>query len=321
MNNIFSTEEVTVIRRKGNFYTTHEIITCPLLSGGLSDEARVRSNVIARLRKDPTVVLVLEGRDGKCEETVECRDGFSIAVNLYEDPGRESVVTVRHNGINVFSETYSRNGYNEFVNSEEEDVLDGLKYLMGLIDDEDYTLFEELDPELAAKMKDGEESEEELTLYDAAKVLDRNGYETESIRTGEVVTPVLFVFENEVMLLGSRLFAGTGSLYVDMKCIPEDLTRDAAQDILARFRKEVKDIRTIEWEDGSWSFRVDLGWSDDEDNFLSSLNEAFRKFNGVAEWLRRQKDFLYDFNGPQAKRHLFIHEVIAEHTKLRNIRY
>lgn len=323
MINLLSPNEVTVIRRKDDNYRIHQIYTIPLLAGGASDAARVRANVIERLRKDPSVVLVLEGRDGKCEETAELQDGFSIAVNLYEDPGRESTVTIHHNGKTVFSETYTVDEeFGLFVNSDAKEVTSEIIDLLGLIADKDYSLFENLDPELAAEMDaDDEEVDRGFTLFDAKKALNRGGYETESVCTGEAITPFLFVHENEVLLLGSKHFSYGSLFYLDMKRVPVNLEPDAAGRLLGDFRKAIQGIKVIEWEDGSWSFRVDLGWSIDEEDFLARLDAGIRKLGAVADWFLGQRDILYDFNGPQEKRHLFIHEVIAEYTKLKNLKY
>ena len=323
MINLLSPNEVTAIRKKDDNYRIHQIYTIPLLAGGASDAARVRANVIERLRKDPSVVLVLEGRDGKCEETAELQDGFSIAVNLYEDPGRESAVTIRHNGKAVFTETYSVDEeFGLFVNSDAKEVTSEIIDLLGLIADKDYSLFEDLDPELAAEMEaDDEEVDRGFTLFDAKNALNRGGYETESVCTGEAITPLLFVHENEVLLLGSKHFSYSSRFHLDMKRVPVDLEPDAAGRLLGDFRKEIQGIKVIEWEDGSWSFRVDLGWSDNEEDFLARLDEGIRKLGAVADWFLGQRDILYDFNGPQEKRHLFIHEVIAEYTKLKNLKY
>lgn len=323
MINLLSPDEVTVIRKKDDNYRIHQIYTIPLLAGGASDAARVRANVIERLRKDPSVVLVLEGRDGKCEETADLQDGFSIAVNLYEEPSRESTVTIRHNGRTVFSETYTVDEeFGLFVNSDAKEVTSEIIDLLGLIADKDYSLFEDLDPELAAEMEaDDEEVDSGFTLFDAKNALNRGGYETESVCTGEAINPLLFVHENEVLLLGSEHFSYSSRFYLDMKRVPVDLEPDAAGRLLGDLRKEIQGIKVIEWEDGSWSFRVDLGWSGDEEDFLARLDEGIRKLGAVADWFLGQRDILYDFNGPQEKRHLFIHEVIAEYTKLKNLKY
>ena len=110
-------------------------------------------------------------------------------------------------------------------------------------------------------------------------------------------------------------------MYVDMKCVPADLEPALGQDILNRFRKEFKGIQVIEWEDGSWSFRHELGWIYNKDQFFSNLAESITALTEASDWLHRQQGLFCDFNGPREKRYLFIHEVIAEHIKLKNLKY
>ena len=321
MNNIFSPDEVTIVRKKGDSILTQTINTFPLLSGGVTDPASVRRNVIARLRKDPSVIFVLEGQDGVCEETAELQDGFSITVSLYEDASKASCLNVLHNGKAIYSVALQQNEYEEFVDSEGCSLTSNIEELLHCIEDKDYSLFEELDPELAEDEEEEEDVEgDDFCLFDAVRVLDENGYETETIAIDEFNEPVMFVYENDVLLLGAVHFQGH-SMYLDMKRVPMDLEPDLAQDILRKFRQEVKGIQVIEWEDGSWSFRHELGWIYNKEQFLERLAEGIAALSAVSDWLLGQEGLFCDFNGEREKRYLFIHEVIAEHIKLKNLKY
>lgn len=319
MSNIFSPNEVIIVRKKGDIFLTQTINTFPLLSGGVTDPASVRQNVIARLRKDPSVIFVLEGKDGVCKETAELQDGFSITIGLYEDTSMDSGLTVLHNGKAVYSAFFQQSEYEEFVDSDGDSLTDDLEFLLRRIEDKDYSLFEDLDPELAEEEEEDVENES-FFLFEANKMLTENGYETEAIITGDFNKPILFVHENDVLLLGTVHF-GDNQMYVDMKCIPVDLGPDLAHNILRRFRQEFKDIQVIEWEDGSWSFRHKLGWVYNKEQFLSSLAKSITALTEASDWLHRQKGLFCDFNGPREKRYIFIHEVIAEHIKLKNLKY
>ena len=88
---IFTPDEVTIVRKKGDEYDFEQISTRKKLAGSNISATAARKNIIARLRKDPSVVLVLEDKDGHCEESVE-RDGFTLTVShrLREDHYRQS---------------------------------------------------------------------------------------------------------------------------------------------------------------------------------------------------------------------------------------
>ncbi len=310
-----SLDEVTIVRKKGDNYITETITTAPIL-GGETNAEQLRRNVIARLRKDPSVILVLEGKDGVCEETAKLPDSFSIAVGLYEDKNKESGLAVYHNGKAVYSAKLTLNEeYDEFEDSEGGSLSSDLAFLLDCIDRKDYSLFddEELNPESA-------EEEEEFSLYEAKNALSESGIETEEVYClGLYNEPALFVHENEVLLLGSRHFEGD-YLFVDMKRVPCDLDKGFAQELLRKFRNEVKDIRVIEWEDGSWSFRSDLGDVCNEEEFLELLSESISDLEKASDWLRSQEGLYCDFDGERAKRYLFIHEVITEAAKLDSLK-
>ncbi len=319
MNNIFSPDEVTIVRKKGDNFMTQIINTFPLLSGGVTDPASVRRNVIARLRKDPSVIFVLEGKDGVCEETANLQDGFSVMVNLYEDASKTSSLEAFHNGKVVYSVATRLNEYEEFVDSKGITLTDDIEELLLCIEDKDYSLFEDFDPELA-EVGEEEIVDDNFCLFEAAQALAENGYENETISVEAFNAPVMFVYENDVLLLGAVHFQDS-SMYLDMKRVPMDLEPDLAQDILRKFRQEVKGIQVIEWEDGSWSFRHNLGWIYNKEQFLERLAEGIAALSAASDWLLGQEGLLCDFNGEREKRYLFIHEVIAEFTKLKDLKY
>lgn len=319
MSSIFSPDEVIIVRKKGDNFMAQTINTFPLLSGGVTDPASVRRNVIARLRKDPSVIFVLEGKDGVCEETAELQDGFSITVRLYEDANKESDLTVLHNGKVVYSVAFTPDEYEEYVNDNSESITDIVERLLYCIGDKDYSLFEGLDPEQVEEEEDDAE-DDDFCLFKAAQALTENGYENETISVEAFNAPVMFVYENDVLLLGAVHFQDS-SMYLDMKRVPMDLEPDLAQDILRKFRQEVKGIQVIEWEDGSWSFRHELGWIYNKEQFLERLAEGIAALSAVSDWLLGQECLFCDFNGEREKRYLFIHEVIAEFTKLKNLKY
>lgn len=318
-NSIFSPDEVTIVRKKGDNYITETITTSPIL-GGETNAEKLRRNVIARLRKDPSVILVLEGKDGVCEETAKLPDGFSIVVGLYEDNKKESGLAIYHNGKEVYSAAFTLNEeYDEFENIEGLSLSESIETLLYYIDCKDYSLFD--DEELNSENAEEEEEEEEYSFYDTKVALSKTGMETEVIYCpgGVYNEPALFVHENKVLLLGSKRFEGN-LLYVDMKRVPFNFEQEFNQEILRKFRNENKGIDVIEWEDGSWSFRSHIEYAYNEEGFLESLNESISELEKAADWLKAQEGLHCDFDGERAKRYLFIYEVLGEALKVNNLK-
>ena len=83
MENMFNKDFVTIVRKKGDSYVQEEINTRKMLPNSNASDKKIRESVIARLRKDPSVLVVLEDKGGHCDEHFEHKD-FDFAITLIE---------------------------------------------------------------------------------------------------------------------------------------------------------------------------------------------------------------------------------------------
>ena len=94
-----------------------------------------------------------------------------------------------------------------------DDIID----LLSCIDGGDYSFIDESSP-IYAELNPGEEEDvDDLELYEANRILEDEGFEVEVINTNAHISgAMLFVHENEVLLLGTRHLDGC-SFFVEMK--------------------------------------------------------------------------------------------------------
>jgi len=314
---VFNTDSVTVIRRRGDCYLREEINTAPVLPGAARNREQVRARVIDRLRKDPSVVFVLEDRDGRADEKAILPDEFEMSVSLVDGESPSASLTVSHKGFVVFNDEFTQEeeGNEPVLRSVTEDLADTVIDILTCIDGKDYSFAEDDGSHFTL-----EEPGEEVTLYGAKHILDAEGFQTESIRTvGTYNDPFLFVHENEVVLMGSRRFDGV-TLYLEMKRlfvgVPPTMVRKAVE----KTQMDSIPVEIIEREDGSWSFRVEMDADTDADNFMEKLlsditllKEAIARVedeDGIGEEI---------WSIMENQRQLFIYEVIDSSVKLKNL--
>ena len=309
---VFFTDRVTIVRKKGDNYEKEEINTAPVLPGATVGKERIRSGVIARLRKDPSVLLVLEDRDGRADERATLPDGFEMAVSLVDGDAPSGALTVFHHGEKVYEEEFTQDSGEEFC-TVPGDLLETVIDLASCIESKDYSFVSDECDHFTAV-----EPGEEVGLYEARKIMEEAGFQTESVYTvGYVSEPLLFVHENEVILLGSRRFDGV-TLYLEMKRLFYGVERKAVSCAIEKVREDCLPVEIIECEDGSWSFRGEMDDDVDADNFLDRLESdvaLLRKAVARVEecegvcgepWLIMRE-----------QRQLFIHEVINASVKLK----
>ena len=309
---VFLADSVTIVRKKGDNYEKEEINTAPVLPGATVGKERIRSGVIARLRKDPSVLLVLEDRDGRADERATLPDGFEMAVSLVDGDAPSGALTVFHHGEKVYEEEFTQDSGEEFC-TVPGDLLETVIDLASCIESKDYSFVSDECDHFTAV-----EPGEEVGLYEARKIMEEAGFQTESVYTvGYVNEPLLFVHENEVILLGSRRFDGE-TLYLEMKRLFYGVERKAVACAVEKVREDCLPVKIFECEDGSWSFRGEMDDDVDADNFLDRLESdvaLLRKAVARVEecegvcgepWLIMRE-----------QRQLFIHEVINASVKLK----
>lgn len=310
---VFFTDSVTIVRKKGDWYEKEEINTAPVLPGSNIGKERIRSSVIARLRKDPSVILVLEDRGGRADERATLPDGFEMAVSLVDGDVPSGALTVFHRGEKVYEEEFNHDPDEDDPCTVQGDLLETVIDLVMDIERKDYSFVSEESSHFAEV-----EPGDKVGLYDARKIMEEAGFQTESVYTvGYLNEPLLFVHENEVILLGSRRFDGE-TLYLEMKRLFYGVERKAVACAVEKVREDCLPVEIIECEDGSWSFRGEMDDDVDADNFLDRLE------SDVA-LLRKAVADVEECEGVcgepwiimREQRQLFIHEVINASVKLK----
>ena len=314
MQKLFYPDSVTIVRKKGDSYSREDIMTRPVLpDGGLSPEEN-RTNVIARLRRDPSVVFVLEDRGGFCEESAILRDSLVLDVWAAETPGPQAVITITDDGDEVYREGFSAGDGGEEDGYGLLGRLAGrLAEIFGCVACGDYSFL----PEEALHFLPVKRGEP-VGYTEACHLLKEGGFQTESVHTvGFVCSPVLFVHENDVVMMGSHRFAGE-ELFLEMKRLFYGVKADEVRSAVQELGKDSV-IEVIEWEDGSWSFRATMDEDLDKDNFLDRLQSDL---SGLREFISRIEDRVGEEPWPIMKeqRQLFIYEVVDASLKLSRIR-
>lgn len=313
MESIFSKDHVTVIRKKGDQYFRETINTAPILPGTSQNRATIRSGAIARLRKDPSVILVMEDRGGRADERISLPDGFEMAVSLVDGEAPHGSLAVFHRGETVYEEEFTQAPGEEEPGTVQGDLLETVIDLATCIDGKDYSFVsDESDHFTDAELG------EEVGLLEAEKIMDEAGFQTEPVHTvGPASRPLLFVHENDVVLLGSRRFDGA-TLYLEMKRLFYGADRKAVLRGVDKVCDDCQPVDIFECADGSWSFRREMDADVDTDNFLDRLESDMAL-------LRKTVSRVEECEGVggepwpimREQRQLFIHEVIDASVKLK----
>ena len=312
--NTFFNDYITIIRNKDGEYVKEEITTAPVLSGGNISPEENRARVIERLRADDSVFLVLEDNGGICREEAAHQSGFCFNVLITDGDKPQGELRVTYKDAVAYTQ--------EFTPTEGEsgmDMVDNLvNTVMELLDyirQEDFSFVDDDCPYFSPV-----EEEEPLDLYNAGTQLGEEGFQTERLSTINYLPgPYLFVHENEVILLGSRRFSGD-SLFLEMKRIFNGIDPEVVTEKIRKVKKGFYGIDVIHWEDGSWSFRINM----DADTYKSNFKDKL--LSDLAR-LRRMISSLEDQDGigcepwpiMTEQRHLFIYETLDCALKLNKI--
>lgn len=311
MEKMFSTDTVTIVRKKGDNYMQEEISTCKMLPGTETSNLKIRENVIARLRKDPSVIVVLEDKGIHCDEHFEYKD-FVFAITLVDGETPSGRMVITYDGEKAYDKTFPTEPENSCWDSPMEELLSELTEILEGIDNKCYYFVSRDCPAF-----EWSEPEEEVdNMYEIQELLEANGYEVECMHTiGYESAPCLFAHENELLMFGKKHFHD--EFFVEMKRVfigvnPE-LVRVAAEEAM----KEYPGTHCHQHVDGSWGFRTSLSEEVRKSTFVSILEEAVATLRDVVETVEAHQgigeDVLY---GPQSYRALFTYEVIDASLKL-----
>lgn len=252
MEKIFNTDYVTIIRKNNGGYSQEDIVTRKLLPGSSTNDKKVRESVIARLRQDPSVMVVMEGKNERCEETFEHK-GFTFTLNVQDGELPSGRMQISYAGECAYDQTFPKDPEKSFWDSVLEEMLCELEEILGAIDEEFYYFVRKDCP--AFEMR---EPEDEINdIFTLANMLEENHYEVARLFTvGSVDRPCLFVHENELVMLGKRHFYG--SFFVEMKRLYEYMDPEDLESAVREAKKSIYGIQCFRYEDGSWGFRTDL---------------------------------------------------------------
>jgi len=303
---VFTTDSVTIVRKKGDCYDNDVINTAPVLHGaGIGDE-RIREGVIARLRKDPSVLLVLEGKEGRADERISLPDGFEMAVSLVDGTHPVGSLTVTHFGETVYEEEFKRDHEEEEFYTVLDDLVETVIDLATAIEQKDYSFISGDCAHFTTA-----EPGDSVDIYGARKILETEGYQTEPVHTvGSASEPLLFVHENEVILLGSRHFDGK-TLYLEMKRFFFFADRKAVARAVEKVREDSLPVEIFECADGSWSFRGEMDDDLDSENFLARLESDVRTLKETVSRVEECEGVGEELGAiMREQRQLFIYEVV-----------
>ena len=319
----FSNNTVTILRKKGDDYCTEHITANTVLPGTSLSEENIRRSVVERLRKDPMVLLVLEPEGDRCDEEYLHPSGFRFHVTVQEGEVPSSTLRVTFRDTLAFEDTFSPEERAEGASVQDEpdevdefnpedEVLFCVRELLHSIDENDYYFVMDSCPYFVRR-----EPGEDIDLEKANALLQDAGFQTERLSTvAWVCSPVLFVHENDMVLLGSRHFDGE-CLFLEMKRFFNGVNEKTVEEAIRRVKETDYAVKVIRWEDGSWSFRMEMDEETDVDNFLEQMNACvgmLRSFIGRVE----DHDGVGEepWSTMAQQRHYFIHETLSESAKL-----
>ena len=306
-------QSVTIIRKRDNIYINEQISTEVILPGcGISDEEN-RLNTIDRLRKDPSVIFILDDEDGRREETATLRDGFQMTLTVDWEEDESASINVAHKGELVYANSYNLKD-EDTVEESMESFLSDATWILGCID-RGACFF--LDPEHPLYPK--EMAAEFFETSDFHWLLAENGFQTERVRVvGDAVSPLLLVYENTVAMVSSRHLSGS-HLFIELKqffngCELADVER-AIEQVRVRIGKSPLIITHL--QDGTWAFRMpldpDVTKSSAQDHLVSRIEEINSVINTIKMELPCLSSDIYEM---EKARQYFIYEAIDASLKL-----
>ena len=311
MNEIFNKDFVTIVRKKGDSYVQEEISTHKMLPETSVSDKIVRESVIARLRKDPSVIVVLEDKGGHCDEHFEYKD-FDFSITLVDGKTPSGRMVITYAGEKAYDKNFPTEPEDTIWDSPMEELLSDLTEIMEGIDCECYYFVSKDCP--AFEWSEPEEVVD--SINGIADLLEGNGYEVERMYTIDCVCePCLFAHENELLMFGEKHFYG--EFYVEMKRVFHGVSPELVRAVVEETLKEYPLVCCHQHIDGSWGFRANLSDDVRKSTFVSLLEEAVAMLREVVEKVEANRNIGEDIIfGPKTYRALFTYEVIDASLKL-----
>lgn len=314
---VFYPDSVAVIRKKGDGYVREDIMTEQVLTGSSLTPSANRSNVVARLRRDPSVFMVLDSKDGHCAEKASHPSGFCFHVKIDEGETPSASLRITFKDTLAYEETFTSSRQ---ADTEGEDydadlqgtVVDTIIDILASIEEQDYSFVEDTCPFFQRA-----EPGEPISLMDAGQLLTQEGFQTETVSTvGLAPRPLLFVHENEVVLLGTRHFDGE-TFFLEMKRFFLGIDGKVVEEAIRRVQPSNHAVTPIHWEDGSWSFRAEMDDDVDQDNFIGKLLSDLSELKAFINRIEDQDGVGCEpWSITTEQRHYFIFETLGVSLKL-----
>lgn len=264
MEKIFTPDTITVIRKKGDDFEVAQIPTRKTLRGAKLSDEQAREVTISQLKKDPSILFILEGDEHDFTAKATLAEGSELVLTYQdgqEPMGRVEVTTLKDDNSSAGA-FYTMHGATDDV------IFNTIECAMSLM-----MKAEEYDPEAPKKADDLGSTV--MFTFQAREALEEAGHQVEGFLAADVdFEPFMLVHEDDIVLIGSEHFNGYG-LFVEVKRLFMDVTDDERQKAAAE--TEVgNDIVAVHCDDNSWSFRKPLAISSKE-SFLEDLECAINE--------------------------------------------
>ena len=311
---MYTDNSIIIIRRRGDRIQREDINTANvLMDSGLSAEQN-RENTIDRLRQDPTVIFILEPRDGRSEEKAAIQGGYEMAVTITDSDRREATLVVRQGEETIYENSYAW----EFDDYECDDIRDltqdMTELLSGLNGDKDWLYNRGF-----VKTRSDADAKEEVSLYQAEGLIQETGYQVEYLDVPFGENPMLFLVENELVLLGAHRFAER-DLFIEVKRLR--WAKDGSELEKVRCHCEGTGVEVIDWEDGSIGFRSDLSTLTPVGGFLDEVLSRLDAIEDLLSKIGLRGEGPGDFErGIILWRQHFIYEAFDASFKLANVKF
>lgn len=263
MEKIFTSDTITVIRKKGDDFEIAQIPTRKTLRGAKLSDEQAREVTISQLKRDPSIVFILEGDENDFTAKATLAEGSELVLTYQdgqEPVGRVEVTTLK-------DENSSAGAFFTMRGAKDDVIFNTIDCAMNLM-----MKAEEYNPEVLQKADD---QSTVMFTFQAREALEEAGHQVEGFLAADVdFEPFMLVHEDDIVLIGSEHFNGYG-LFVEVKRLFMDVTDDERQKAAAE--TEVgNDIVAVHCDDNSWSFRKPLAISSKE-SFLEDLESAINE--------------------------------------------
>ncbi len=308
---MFSSDSVTVIRKRDGVYIDEVIKLDSILPNSRLTIEENRKNVIARLRNDSSVAFVLETQNGSfIQERAVIDGGFelNIKVNRLRTPFASFVVIYK--GHIAYEQEFNIEPPDYDEKRAKDSFLQLVITILNAIDSGDYGFLDPDDPDQPYFCVC-----EPMPLDSVKQILQEEGYQCETIYVRQMYNPFLFIHENDLVLIGSRHFSGS-PLFVEIKrCFTITPSEESTIKSMARGSS----VAVIRWYDDSWSFRITIENHLNKNQLVKSLLSDVEEIKAFIRQIETQVDDNGYSNDHELIRNLFVYENMDASVKLSQI--